>query len=75
MPARFSFKPTGLRGKFLLKFQGQRESRLLVFEWKFVCGAYQLMDYHLDFNSCVYLLKSGTKKIPLNFQMVSLPTK
>ena len=33
------------------------------------------MDYHLDFNSCVYLLKSGTKKIPLNFQLVSLPTK
>ena len=75
MPARFSFKPTGLREKFLEKVQGQRESRLLVFEWKFVCGANQLMDYHLDFNSCVYLLKSGTKKIPLNFQMVSLPTK
>ena len=48
---------------------------MTVFEWKFVCGAYQLMDYHLDFNSCVYLSKSGTKKIPLNLQMVSLPTK
>ena len=38
-----------------------------VFEWKFVCGAYRLMEYHLDFNSCVYLLKSGAKNIPLNF--------
>ena len=33
------------------------------------------MEYHLDFNSCVYLLKSGAKNIPLNSQMVSLWTK
>ena len=46
-----------------------------VFEWKFVCGAYRLMEYHLDLNSCVYLLKSGAKNISLNFQMVSLSTK
>ena len=41
-----------------------------VFEWKFVCGAYRLMEYHLDFNSRVFLLKSGAKNISLNFQMV-----
>ena len=38
-------------------------------------GAYRLMEYHLDFNSCVYRLKSGAKNISLNFQMVSLSTK
>ena len=33
-----------------------------VFEWKFVCGAYQLMDYHLDFSIHAFIFQKVEQK-------------